>query len=71
MAAELVLKNTYNLSKSLQHVSISAAEGQQVSSMNVATTISMRNDEHFKILGHLILRKAEEGASVNHSFLDK
>ena len=57
MLDKLVLKHTDNLSRTLQHVSMSAAEGQQVTSMTVATlnsmTVatlnSMRSDDQFDL----------------------
>ena len=60
MVTELLLKHTDNLSKTFQHVFMSAAEGQQVASMTVATMISIRSDEHFNNFWHLVLHKAEE-----------
>jgi hypothetical protein len=42
---ETVLKITDNLSRTLQHTSLSAAEGQRVASMTVATLESMRTDQ--------------------------
>ena len=49
MLGELVLKHTDNLSRTLQHVSFSAAEGQQITVMTVATLNSMRSDDQFDI----------------------
>ena len=57
--AELVLKHTDNFSKTLQYVSISAAEGHQVASMTVVTMISIRSDEHFNNFRQLVLLKAD------------
>ena len=51
MVAELVINHTENLSKPLQNVSMSAAEGQQVVSMTVAIIISKRNGKHLKLSG--------------------
>ena len=42
---ELAIKHTDNLSRTLQHISISAHEGQQVTSMTVATLNSIRSDK--------------------------
>ena len=60
MLAELVLKHTDNLSKTLQKVSMSAAEGQQVASMTVATMTSMRSDDQFNDFWHLVIHKTQE-----------
>ena len=47
MLSELVLKHTDNLSRTLQHASMSAAGGQQVTAMTVATLNSMCSDNQF------------------------
>ena len=47
MLGELVLTHTDNLSKTLKHTSMSAAEGQHVTAMTVATLNSVRSDEQF------------------------
>ena len=60
MLGELVLKHTDNLSRTLQHVSMSAAEGQQVASMTVATMTSMRSDDQFDLFWDNVILKAEE-----------
>ena len=60
MLGKLVLKRTDNLSRTLQHVSMSAAEGQEVTSMTVATLNSMRSDDHFDLYGDVVILKAEE-----------
>ena len=60
MLGKLVLKRTGNLSRTLQHVSMSAAEGQEVTSMTVATLNSLRSDDHFDLYGDVVILKAEE-----------
>ena len=46
---ELVLKHTDNLSKTLQSPKLSAAEGQHIATMTVATLQSLRSDTDFDI----------------------
>ena len=46
---EMILRHTDNLSSTLQKSSLSAAEGQQVAQMTVATIKSLRSDESFDI----------------------
>ena len=47
MLGELILRHSDNLSSTLQHKSISAAEGQRVASMTIQTFRSIRNDESY------------------------
>ena len=47
MLAEMVLRHTDNLSKALQHQTISAAAGQEIAQMIVKTLQSLRNDDLF------------------------
>ena len=49
MLCELVLKHADNLSRTLQHASMSAAEGQQITTMTVATLNSMRSKDQFDL----------------------
>ena len=60
MLGELVLKHTDNLSRTLQHASMSAAEGQQVTAMTVATLNSMRSGDQFDLFWDLAILKAEK-----------
>ena len=60
MLCELVLKHTDNLSRTLQHASMSAAEGQHITAMTVATLNSMRSDDQFDLFWDLVVLKAEE-----------
>ena len=57
--AELILKHTDNLSRTLQHVAMSAAEGQEVAAMTVATLNSFRSDERFDQFWTMVMMKAE------------
>ena len=70
MLGELVLKHTDNLSRTLQHVSMSAAEGQQIAAMTVATLNSMRSDDQFDHFWDQTLLKAQE-LSVNEPQLPR
>ena len=47
MLAEMVLRHTDNLSRALQHQTMSAAAGQEIAQMTVKTLQSLRNDECF------------------------
>ena len=60
MLGEPVLKHTDNLSRTLQHASMSAAEGQQVTAMTVATLNSMCSDDQFDLFWDLAILKAEK-----------
>ena len=60
MLGELVLKHTDNLSRTLQHTSLSAAEAQQITSMTVATLKSMRSDDQYDRFWDLANLKSEE-----------
>ena len=44
-----VLSHTDNLSKTLQHTTFSAAEGQQLVRMTTTTLQSIRSEEMFKL----------------------
>ena len=44
---ELILKHTDNLSKTLQHKTISAAEGQECASLTLRTLQSVRSDDTY------------------------
>ena len=60
MLSELIRKYTDHLSRTLQHVSMSAAEGQKVTLMTVATLTFMRSDEQFDHFWDMVILKAEE-----------
>ena len=51
MHGELVLKHMDNLSRTLQHASKLAAEGQHITAMMVATRNSMHSDDQFNLFG--------------------
>ena len=46
MLAEMVLKHTDNLSRTLQHKTMSTAGGQRVAQMTVQTLQSIQNDKY-------------------------
>ncbi len=58
--AELLLRHSDNLSKTLQSSSVSAAEGQKIAEMTVVTLESIRCDEHFCLFGDLLKKRAAE-----------
>ena len=45
----LILRHSDNLSKSLQHQSMSAAEGQHLAELSVKVLQSLRNSDQFKL----------------------
>ena len=47
MLSEMILRHTDNLSRTLQHKSLFAEEGQEVAQMTVDTITSLRNDDAF------------------------
>ena len=49
MLGELILRHTDNLSRTLQHKIISAAEAQEIARMTVRTLKSIRSDEAFDL----------------------
>ena len=53
-----VLSHTDNLSKTLQHTSFSAAEGQRLAKMTTATLQSVRSEEMFKLFWQKIVTQA-------------
>ena len=57
---ELILKHADNLSSTLQHTSLSAAEGQQVAHMTVETLKSIRNDQSFDLFWEKVNHTASE-----------
>ena len=56
----LILKHADNLSSTLQHESVSAAEGQQIAKMTVQTLQSIRNDESFENFWKCTTEKAKQ-----------
>jgi len=60
MLAELILRHTDNLNKTLQSVSMSAAEGQHVASMTVRTLQNLRNDEMYEAFFNKVCAKAKQ-----------
>ena len=49
LLASLLLRHSDNLSKSLQHESLSAAEGQHIAKLTLDVLKSLRNDEQFTL----------------------
>ena len=49
MLGEMILRHADNLSSTLQHKSMSAAEGQQIAAMTVETLRRIRDDESFDL----------------------
>ena len=60
MLAEKVLRHTDNLSRTLQHMSMSAAAGQEIARMTVATLQSIRNDESYELFWEEVTSTAEQ-----------
>ena len=56
---QLILQHSDNLSKTLQEVDMSAAEGQAVTAMTVSTLKSLRNDVSFDVFWKKITASAE------------
>ena len=59
MLAEIVLRHTDNLSRALQHQTMSAAAGQEISPMTVKTLQSLRNDESFGLFWAKVILAAD------------
>ena len=57
--AEMVLRHTDNLSKTLQDKTRSAAEGQIVADMVVRTLLTLRSDDSFDLFWLKVIKKAE------------
>lgn len=58
MLGELILHHTDNLSHTLQHKSLSAAEGQEISQRAIQTIQSIHNDESFDLFWGRVSHKA-------------
>jgi len=56
---ELVLRHTDNLSKTLQHQSLSAAEGQIVADMVIRTIKKLRDEDSFDLFWLKVLKMSE------------
>ena len=54
----MILKHADNLSSTLQHKSMPAAEGQQVAAMTVSTLESVRSDESSDLFWEKVIHKA-------------
>ena len=60
MLGELILRHSDNLSSTLQHKCLSAAEGQQVAHMTVQTFKSIRNDSSYDLFWKRVDIKVKE-----------
>ena len=60
------LSHTDNLSKTLQHTTISAAEGQHLVRMTITTLQSIRTEEMFNLFWQKIVVQASCLESVKH-----
>ena len=58
LLGERVLRHTDNLSRTLQHVSMSAAEGQKAAAITVTILKSIRNDASFDQFWEVVCKKA-------------
>ena len=58
--AELVLKHTDNLSKTLQSTSMSASEGAYIAAMTVKTLKLLRTDDQFTAFWDLVIKAQQE-----------
>ena len=58
--SELILRHSDNLSRTLQKESISAAEGQEVTSLTVTTLRSLRTDDSWKMFWGKVTRFATD-----------
>ena len=52
----LILRHSDNLSKSLQHESLSAAEGQELANLRIKVLQSLRNSDQFKLFYERVLQ---------------
>ena len=57
---EFFLNHTDNLSKTLQHTSMSAAEGQKIAKMTVCTLQSIRSDPNFEFFWQKVTKLTAE-----------
>ena len=57
---DLILRHSDNLSCTLQKVDISAAQGQEVTSMTVQTLKSLRSDNNYKLFWRKVSHLAEK-----------
>lgn len=62
MLGEMILRHADNLSSTLQHKTMSAAEGQVVAQMTIDTIKAIRNDEMFDLFWDKVGQKA---ATIN------
>ena len=60
MLGEMILKHSDNFSSTLQHKTLSAAEGQHIAQMTVGTLKSLRSDDSFDLFWQTANSKASE-----------
>lgn len=70
MLGQLLLRHTDNLSKALQQVDLSAAEGQALASMTVTTLQKLRNQDSFDLFWNKLNDSASK-ADVNEPSLPR
>ena len=70
MLGELILRHSDNLSSTLQHKSLSAAEGQQVAHMTVQTFKSIRDDNSYDLFWKRVDLKVKRLILMSHSYRD-
>lgn len=72
LLGELILKYSDNLSRTLQNVNISAAEGQEVAALTLSTLRSIRSDEMFDLFWEKTQRLREaNGVDVDPPVLPR
>ena len=59
MLSEMILRHADNLSRTLQHKSLSAEEGQQVAQVTVDTITSLPNDDAFDLISKKVSRESQ------------
>ena len=72
LLGELILKHSDNISRTLQHVDMSAAEGQEVATLTVSTLQSIRSDEMFDLFWEKVQRLREaDGVDIDPPVLPR
>ena len=72
LLGELVLKHSDNLSRTLQHDDISAAEGQEVAALTISTLQSIRSDSMFDLFWEKVQRLREaDGVDIDPPVLPR
>ena len=71
LLGEVIVRNTDNLSRTLQHQHLSAAEGQNVASLTVKTLEKIRTDEAFALFGAKLHLLDHNIMYLNQNSLDR